>query len=132
MKVEYRVNAPLRVEEVASLLESSGIRRPLRDLERLKLMMENSNLIISAWVGEKLVGLARALTDFGYCCYLSDLAVRREFQKKGIGRELVHRLQVLLGDKVMILLLSSPEAVRYYPKIGFTRVENAWSIARKQ
>jgi ribosomal protein S18 acetylase RimI-like enzyme len=95
-------------------------------------MLENANLTVSAWDGEKLVGIARALTDFSYCCYLSDLAVDKQYQHQGIGHELVTEVQKLIGDESVLILLSAPEAMEYYPKIGFDRTENAFLIPRKK
>jgi len=95
-------------------------------------MIENANLTLTAWDGEKLVGIARAVTDFSYCCYLSDLAVDRAYQRQGIGKELIRRMRQMLGDEVMILLLAAPEAMEYYPHIGFSKVENGWLIRRKR
>jgi ribosomal protein S18 acetylase RimI-like enzyme len=104
----------------------------MEDLERIQRMIQHANLILTAWDGEKLVGIARALTDFSYCCYLSDLAVDREYQRHGIGKELIRRLRESLGDEVMLLLLAAPEATDYYPHIGFEKAENAWRIPRKR
>jgi predicted N-acetyltransferase YhbS len=132
MKIAYRLNVPLAAQQVAELFRASGIRRPVDDLERIQKMTENANLTLTAWEGEKLVGIARALTDFSYCCYLSDLAVHRDYQRRGIGKELVQRTHEILGDEVMILLLAASEAMEYYPKIGFEKAENAWKIPRKR
>lgn len=93
-------------------------------------MIANANLIICARDGTKLVGIARALTDFSYCCYLSDLAVDPDYQRLGIGRELIERTRAAIGDESMLLLLASPEAQNYYPHIGFEAVHNGWIIAR--
>ncbi|MCI2430895.1 GNAT family N-acetyltransferase [Candidatus Acetothermia bacterium] len=132
MKIAYRLNVPLAAQQVAELFRASGIRRPVDDLERIQKMTKNANLTLTAWEGEKLVGIARALTDFSYCCYLSDLAVHRDYQRRGIGKELVQRMHEILGDEVMILLLAAPEAMEYYPKIGFEKAENAWKVPRKR
>lgn len=135
MNITYRVNAPLTVGQVAELFRAcgpSGLRRPVDDVERLQKMIEHANLTLTAWDGERLIALARALTDFSYCCYLSDLMVHQDYQRKGIGKELIRRLHEMLGDEVMILVLAAPEATEYYPKIGFEKVENAWKIARKR
>ena len=94
-------------------------------------MFANSNLTISAWDGEKLVGVSRALTDFSFCCYLSDLAVRKEYQKLGIGKELIRITKENIGESVMLLLLSAPAAMDYYPKVGFEKIDNAFEIKRK-
>ena len=75
-------------------------------------MFANADIVISAWDGARLVGVCRALTDFSYCCYLSDLAVDVTYQKHGIGRELIRRTQSLVGEEVSLILLSAPGAAR--------------------
>jgi GNAT superfamily N-acetyltransferase len=128
--ISYEDAANVSPGELAELFRSSGIRRPVDDLPRLRKMLENANLLIGAYAGSRLVGIARALTDFSYCCYLSDLAVAAEYQHHGIGRELVDRVKRRVGDQSMLLLLSSPEAMEYYPRIGLEAVANGWIIKR--
>ncbi|WP_146824733.1 MULTISPECIES: GNAT family N-acetyltransferase [Alicyclobacillus] len=130
--IEYRFNAPVTGQEVADVFKRSGINRPSDDVDRIQQMIDHGNLIITAWDEEKLVGIARSLTDFCYCCYLSDLAVDKEYQHSGVGKELIHQTQMHLSDQVSLLLLSAPTAMSYYPKIGFDKAENAWIIRRKR
>lgn len=130
--IEYRHNFPLAAADVAAVFDASGIRRPTHDLARIARMFANANLIISAWHDGKLVGVCRALTDFSYCCYLSDLAVDKAFQRHGIGRELIARVRAAIGEEVAIILLSAPEAMAYYPKVGFDRIENGYIIKRNR
>jgi predicted N-acetyltransferase YhbS len=130
--IAYRVNAPLNPESVAAVLRGSGIRRPVDDVDRIRRMVEGGNLIVTAWDGDRLVGIARALTDFSYCCYLSDLAVDAPYQRQGIGKELVRRVREAIGEESMLLLLSAPEAMEYYPKLGFEKATNAWIIHRRR
>lgn len=130
LMIEYHQNHPLNAAEVARVFVASGIRRPSKDLPRIERMLANANLILSAWHEDRLVGVCRALTDFSYCCYLSDLAVDQAYQKHGIGRELIARVQNAVGDEVAIILLSSPEAMEYYPRVGFEKVENGFIIKR--
>ena len=132
MVITYKVNAKLEPHQLAELFIESGIRRPADELNRLKNMLDNSNLTISAWDSDKLVGIARALTDYSYCCYLSDLAVDKEYQHQGIGHELVTEIINQIGEESMLLLLSAPEAMDYYPKIGFEKIDNAFLINRKK
>lgn len=132
MVISYKINTKIEPHQLAEIFASSGIRRPYEDLTRMKKMLENANLTISAWDGEKLVGVARALTDFSYCCYLSDLAIDKEYQNQGIGHELVMEIQNQIGEDCMLLLISAPEAMEYYPKIGFSKIENAFLIPRKK
>src|SRR5207247_458874 len=101
-------------------------------LERLATMLKNGNVLITAWDGPHLVGVARALSDFSYCCYLSDLAVDQRYQKRGIGRSLIERVHATIGAQSMLLLLAAPTAMDYYPKVGFDAVDNGWIIKRVQ
>ncbi|MGB4765831.1 MAG: GNAT family N-acetyltransferase [Rugosibacter sp.] len=128
--IEYRHNFPLEAADVAAVFDASDIRRPTKDLARIERMFANANLILSAWHEGKLVGVCRALTDFSYCCYLSDLAVDKAFQKHGIGRELIARVRSAIGEEVALVLLSAPEAMEYYPKVGFEKIENGFIIKR--
>ncbi len=132
MVISYKVNAKIEAHQLAELFSSSGIKRPVDDLNRVKRMIDHANLTITAWDGEKLVGVARAFTDFSFCCYLSDLAVDKEYQKQGIGHELVNEVLKQIGDESNLLLLAAPESMDYYPKIGFDRVGNAFLIPRKK
>jgi ribosomal protein S18 acetylase RimI-like enzyme len=93
-------------------------------------MLKNSNLKICARHAGVLIGFARALTDFSYCCFLSDLAVHREYQRNGIGKAMVQAMRQRLTDEVTILLLSNPESMDFYPPLGFQKVGNGWIIPR--
>lgn len=130
MNITYKINAPLEAAEVAEIFKSSGIKRPVDDLNRISKMIANADVLVSAWDGENPVGIARAITDDVYCCYLSDLAVRMDYQKMGIGKELVNVLKGHLGEEVMLLLLAAPSAMEYYPKIGFNKLDCAYIIER--
>ena len=105
-----------------------GERRPIDDRERMAAMLKNANLVITAWDGSLIVGIARALSDFCYITYLSDLAVRVSHQRKGIGKELIRRTQSAGGPKTTMLLLAAPAAENYYPHVGFTHHPQAWLL----
>ena len=105
-------------------------RRPIDDINCLTGMIEHSDLIVTAWHSRSLVGIARSVTDFHYCCYLSDLAVDVAYQRQGIGRQLIQITQDALGSRCRIILLSAPAATNYYPRLGFERHDQAWVLAR--
>lgn len=128
--IDYRQNVPLDVREVVRVFESAGLTRPTGDLPRLERVFAHSDLLLSAWSGETLVGFARAITDYGWCCYLADLAVERAHQRRGVGRRLLELLQAAVGDEVSIVLLSAPGAMTYYPHLGFSRLENGFQLKR--
>lgn len=130
MPIRYSHEHPISPEQFTDLLYRSTLadRRPVDDAPCIEAMLKHANLICTAWDQHGLVGVARSLTDFAYCCYMSDLAVDEAYQGQGIGRELIRLTQSLLGDKAKIILLSAPKAVGYYPKIGFERHNSAWTI----
>ncbi|HMW53886.1 MAG TPA: GNAT family N-acetyltransferase [Zoogloea sp.] len=130
MEIEYRHNFPLNPADVARVFDAAGLKRPTDNIPRIARMFAASNLVISAWESGVLVGVCRALTDYSYCCYLSDLAVDRAYQKRGIGKALVRHVQDVIGDEVSLVLLSAPDALSYYPSVGFCRAENAFLIKR--
>lgn len=123
--IEYREGNRLDAAAVAALYRNSGLRRPVDDLPRIARMLEHANVVISAWEGGRLVGLARSFTDFAWVTYLADLAVAAEYQRRGIGRELIRRtLERTPGTDCV--LRSSVIAADYYPHLGFRKVENGW------
>ena len=125
--IDYRTGNDLDLDAVIELYRAStlGERRPVDDRARMGAMLRNANLVITAWEGNLLVGIARSVTDSVYCTYLSDLAVRVSHQRCGIGRELI-RLTRAATPQANLILLSAPKAVDYYPRLGFTRHESAW------
>ena len=129
--IEYRENQLLDPAEIARVFEASRISRPTNDIPRIAQMFANADVVISAWDGARLIGVSRALTDYSYCCYLSDLAVDVAYQNLGIGRELIRRTQSIIGDEASLILMSAPGAMAYYPKVGFALAENAYVIRRK-
>jgi len=134
LNIEYKLNPNITTQDFIEILKNStlGERRPIDDLETIQGMLENSNLIVTASKDNKIIGIARAITDFHYCCYLSDLAVDKQYQKNGIGKELISKVQEQLNDKCKIILLSAPDATGYYPKIGFSKHNSAWTLPKKQ
>src|SRR5262249_31998376 len=124
--MDYRLGNQLDLDEMIALYRAStlGERRPVDDRERMRRMLETANLVVTAWDGPLLVGISRSVTDFVYCTYLSDLAVRVSHQRQGIGRELIRRTQAET-PLASVILLAAPKAVDYYPRIGFTRHESA-------
>ena len=131
MTIQYASDRDITPEQFVELLRSCtlGDRRPVDDRECIHAMLEHATLLCTAWDDQKLVGVARSVTDFAFCCYLSDLAVHQEYQRLGIGRELIRATKSRLGPKAKIILLSAPTAERYYPRIGFTAHPSAWILS---
>ncbi|WP_030677914.1 GNAT family N-acetyltransferase [Streptomyces rimosus] len=129
-KCEHVVGAGLDVEEVAGLYRASTLaeRRPVDDVERFARMLAGANLVVTARTDDgRLIGIARSMTDGSYVTYLSDLAVDAEFQGRGVGRDLI-RVTREAAPQAKLILLSAPGAVDYYPHIGFTHHDSAWTL----
>ncbi len=129
-KIQYRFGNDLNLDEVIELYKAStlGERRPVDDTAIMSDMLAHANLVVTAWEGALLVGISRTLTDFNYVGYLSDLAVRESHWSKGIGKELILKTRERMGLRSMLVLLAAPKAEDYYPKIGFTRHNSAWTL----
>lgn len=132
MEITYRVNDRISVEDFVDILRRStlGQRRPLDDRRCMEAMVEHGNLLVTAWDGDRLIGVARSISDFHYACYLSELAVDEAYQRKGIGRALIETSLEQLGPKCKLRLISAPAATDYYPKLGFSRNDNCWEIRK--
>jgi N-acetylglutamate synthase-like GNAT family acetyltransferase len=128
--IEFKVGIAPKISEIIEVYDSSGINRPTKDSERITKMYANSNLIITAWLHNELIGISRSITDFCYACYLSDLAVKSEYQKEGIGKRLIELTEKEIGKETALILLSAQIAMEYYPKIGFDKIDNGFIIRR--
>jgi ribosomal protein S18 acetylase RimI-like enzyme len=133
-EVKYETNGALEVDEFIHVLIASGLgeRRPVDDLECMRDMVKHANLIVCARLNGKIIGVARSVTDFSYCCYVSDIAVDQAYQNQGIGKELIRRTQATLREGCTLLLLAAPAAVDYYPKIGFRHHDQAWRLGARE
>jgi len=133
-EIEFRFGNDLDLDQVIDLYNAStlGERRPVDDRRIMSDMLSHANLVVTAWEGALLIGIARTLTDFSYVGYLADLAVRASHQRQGIGIELIERTRQKMGPRSMLVLLAAPKAVEYYPNIGFTKHKSAWTLRANQ
>ncbi len=134
MNIEYKINEPITSEQFVGLLEKSGLaeRRPIRNSECMEGVVKNSNLVVSAWYGNELIGIARSVTDFHYACYLSDLAVDQKYQKNGVGKRLLSLTQEQLNEECKLILVAAPDANSYYEHLGFENNPRCWVLGREQ
>lgn len=134
MGIEYKTNVPPTTDQFIKLLRESalGERRPIDDRQCMEGMVNNSNLMVTAWDSDKLIGIARSMTDFHFACYLSDLAVATPYQNSGIGKKLQVITQEQLGPKCKLILVAAPAANSYYEHLGFTNNPRCWVLEREQ
>lgn len=134
MHLDYKIDTPISTDQFIELLRASTLaeRRPVDDRACMEGMVKHANLMVTAWDGDKLVGIARSMTDFHYACYLSDLAVHGEYQRQGIGKELLRLTQHQLGPLCKLILLAAPAANDYYRHIGFENHPRCWILDRNR
>ena len=134
MGIDIRRVDEVNVADFQAVLRASGLaaRRPVDNAERLARMLQNSNLIVIAADQGKIIGIARSVTDFSYCCYLSDLAVNKNYQGRGIGKRLIQKTREHAGPESMCLLLSAPDAMPFYKAIGMAQPDNAFLYPRER
>ena len=131
MDVTYNTEPNLTAVEFADILHRSTLaqRRPADDLDRLEGMLRNADLVLTARnVDGQLIGVSRAITDFHYCTYLSDLAVDEACQRQGIGKRLIEKTHELTGLQTNLILLAAPAAREYYPRIGMESHDSCWLV----
>jgi ribosomal protein S18 acetylase RimI-like enzyme len=132
MTIAYGLEPDLDAREFRDVLVSStlGARRPVGDPARLERMLREADLIVTARKADRLVGVARSVTDFSYCCYLSELAVDAAFQRRGIGRRLICETREAAGQDTTLVLIAAPAAEAFYPHVGLQRAPSCWVIPR--
>ncbi len=134
MNIEFQLEPELSAAEFISVLQRSTLaeRRPVDDGDRIEMMLRHADLIVTARSGGLLVAVSRAISDFCYCTYLSDLAVDVQFQKLGIGRELIARTHTAAGQATRLILLAAPNARSYYPHVGMLPHDSCWMLAPEE
>jgi predicted N-acetyltransferase YhbS len=132
MSIEYTLEPDLPATDFRAVLVSSSLaeRRPADDLPRLEKMLRQADIVVTARDAGRLVGISRAITDFAYCCYLSDLAVDVAYQRQGIGKRLIAETHNAAGSATTLILIAAPAAEKYYPRIGMQQLKSAWAIPR--
>lgn len=132
MEAVYNIEPGLAPDEFIDLLHRSTLaeRRPIGNRRVIEGMLAHASVIVTARIGGRLVGVSRAISDFSYCTYLSDLAVDGSVQRQGIGRELIRRTHEAAGRHTALILLAAPKAREYYPHIGLRPHDSCWVLDR--
>lgn len=133
-QIIYKVNHSISVDDFLNLINQSPLDTlvPSDNLALLDSMLNNADLLISAWVDEQLVGFARGITDFSFCCYISEIAVDSEYLHQGVGKHLLRLTAEELPPECQIIFRSTPDSQNTYPKLGFTPIPHIWHISAKQ
>jgi GNAT superfamily N-acetyltransferase len=127
--VTFRSDVHPPLESIISLYCAAPLYRPIDDLERMRRMFEGSNVVLTAWDGDALVGVLRGITDGAYTTYVCDIAVHPDHQRSGIGRKLLEQV-VSTYPQTGVVLQAARTAADYYHHIGWQKVENGWQHPR--
>jgi len=132
--IAYQLEPNLDPAEFIDVLVRSTLaeRRPVDRPDVIRAMLVHADIIATARVDEQLVGVSRAISDFSYCTYVSDLAVDQAKQGRGIGRELIRRTHEAAGLHTHLILLAAPRSRTYYPHIGMKQHDSCWVIPGTQ
>ena len=127
--MEFRSITPEDYEAVRRFLAANGWEKRVADAEKFRRMMENADRTVVAFVGERVVGFARALCDDVSNGYIGTVAVAEDFRKQGVGRELVERL---IGEDKSItwVLRAGRGSEPFWKKMGFNVSESAMERTR--
>lgn len=133
MNTIYAVEDFLTADEYSDVVAKSGLNRPIQDRSRIERMLKHANLFVTARQDSRLVGFTRSLTDFCFCCYLSDLAVDKACQGQGIGKRLIEETRHAAGAELTTtLLLSAPTAMTFYQGIKMPNADNCFLYRRQK
>ena len=128
MAITYLTEHVPDINDVIKLYSACFLEnpRPTDDSERLSKMIQSASLLCTAYDNNALVGMCRALSDFSYVTYISDLAVLPAYQGKQIGKKMLDIIAQKSESVEKIVLLSSQSANSYYPHLNFEPHQRAW------
>jgi len=121
MGIEIREGSHVEPTDLQALLQHAPWARG-RAIEEIRIMLENTDYHFSAWDGKRLIGFARVLTDRIYRATLWDVVVHPDYQKRGVGEELMNRvLSHPVLSRVEKFWLNTRDKFGFYGKFGFVR-----------
>ncbi len=96
--------------------------------DTLQSAFNHSDIVITAWDGEKLIGLINTIADGSLTAFIPFLLVNPDYQKQGIGRKLVRMIVSEYKSYERIVLLTEKDAVDFYRKCGFLDARSIHSM----
>ena len=131
MNIEYKTTKNFTAEELEHLFLSVNWESG-KYPDKLVRAMKNSTHVISAWDGDKLVGLVRALDDGETVAFLHYLLVDPEYQGLHIGDELMKRIMKCFEDLLYVKIMpSDPKTIPFYKRYGFEEYSNYSALETK-
>lgn len=123
MAIELSENRDISTEKVLSLYRENKWSSADKPDELMKAL-KNSHGLVSAWDGDKLVGLANSISDGHLVVYYPHLLVLPEYQGQGIGKMIMNKFQEKYSDFHQQILVADGKAIDFYKKCGFEKSKN--------
>jgi len=119
IKIEFDITA----DEFMEMVESVGWKTYSR--EQVEKALKNTMYMVKVLVDEKIVGMGRVVGDGSIVCMLTDICVKPEYQRRGIGQIIGNKLRELIeenvniGEKMQVELTPTAGNEKFYQKCGF-------------
>ncbi len=118
IKISETRNIP--PEKIIALYKANGWSSAEKPTELYNALM-NAHTLVTAWDGDRLVGLGNAISDGCLVVYYPHLLVHPHYQNRGIGKMIMDRMQEKYGHFHMQMLTADEGAIKFYEKMGFVR-----------
>ena len=120
MKIQISEQKQIDKDKILDLYRQNKWSSADKPDELIKAL-DNSHSLISAWDGDKLVGLANSISDGHLVVYYSHLLILPEYQGKGIGKMIMKKFQEKYSDFHQQILVADGKAIDFYRKCGFEK-----------
>ncbi|MEW9122182.1 MAG: GNAT family N-acetyltransferase [Thermotaleaceae bacterium] len=128
--IAYHEDKKVDFKKLIELFNGVGWTDKTQDIQRLKQMVENSQILVTAWDKGEMVGFARCITDYVFNGQINNVVVDAQYRNRGVGRSLVSRI-LASSSGVTYILRGDPENEDFYKALGFEETERAYIYKRK-
>lgn len=122
--IRYEVDNAVPLEQMLALYKALGWRQHLYP-ERVAKALAASARVATAWDGDRLVGMARIISDGEFCVYLPEILLYPEYQGRGIGTDLMNRVLAGYEHVQNRILLADSGNEPFYERFGFKTVDGS-------
>jgi ribosomal protein S18 acetylase RimI-like enzyme len=116
--IMYNTDKKVDYDRLKTLFNEVGWNDKTDDINRLKTMVENSQIVVTAWDEDTMVGFARCTTDYVFNGQINNVVVDSKYRKKGIGKVLIDTI-LDSSKQVTYMLRGSIRNENFYRSLGF-------------
>ena len=118
--ITFSKQRDIAIEQILPIYKSNGWSSAQKP-QALYQALLNSHALVSAWDGERLVGIGNAISDGFLVVYYPHLLVHPDYQGQGIGKGIMEVLKNHYEQMHMQMLVADGKAIAFYEKCGFVR-----------